>query len=144
MDDGQWGSRALEPLVLVDERGERTGVATRAACHSGEGLRHRAFSVYLFDDDDRLLVHRRHDSKPLWPGFWSNSCCSHPLDGEGLDEAARRRVVEELGARVDVRPIHLYEYRAEYLDVGVEHEVVTVFVGRIDPTELDPAPEEVS
>lgn len=139
-----WGSRADEPLVLVDADGEQVGVATRAACHAVDGLRHRAFSVYLFDDEGRLLVHQRHDTKPLWPGFWTNSCCSHPLDGEPLEDAARRRVREELGVDVEVRPVHRYEYRATFGDVGTEHEVVTAFVGRVDPAALAPHPEEIA
>lgn len=139
-----WGSRTDEPLVLVDEHGERVGVATRAECHAVDGLRHRAFSVYLFDDAGRLLVHQRQASKPLWPAFWSNSCCSHPLDGEELEAAARRRVREELGVDVEIRPVHRYEYRATFGDVGSEHEVVTVFVGAVDPGALAPDPEEVA
>lgn len=144
MDSDLWGSRADERLVLVDGDGEQTGVDTRARCHAVDGLRHRAFSVYLFDGRGRLLIHKRHDSKPLWPGFWSNSCCSHPVEGERLEDAARRRVREELGATVELEAVHRYEYRATFGDVGTEHEVVTVFVGRVDPSALSPDPVEVA
>ncbi len=139
-----WGSRADEPLVLVDGDDRPVGTDTRARCHAVDGLRHRAFSVYLFDREGRLLIHQRHDDKPLWPGFWSNSCCSHPVGDEDVADAARRRVGEELGASVQIQPIHVYEYRATYRDVGTEHEVVTVFIGRVEPGDLQPDPEEVA
>lgn len=139
-----WGARADEQLVLVDEDGAPVGMETRARCHAVDGLRHRAFSVYLFDEAGRLLIHQRHDTKPLWPGYWSNSCCSHPVGDEDVADAARRRVGEELGAAVEIEPIHRYEYRASYGDVGTEHEVVTVFIGRVDPADLRPDPVEVA
>ena len=100
MNSELWGSRADERLVLVDGNDAPVGTDTRARCHAPEGLRHRAFSVYLFDREGRLLIHQRHDTKPLWPGFWSNSCCSHPVGDEDVADAARRRVREELGATV--------------------------------------------
>ena len=80
-----FGARADEALILVDENDVETGTATREECHTGRGLRHRAFSVYLFDAEGRLLVHRRHPSKPLWGGYLSNSCCSHPVAGEATE-----------------------------------------------------------
>lgn len=139
-----WGERASERLILVNGRDEAMGTATRAECHSGEGRLHRAFSVYLFDDLGRLMIHRRHDSKPLWPGFWSNSCCSHPRHGEDVLEAAKRRTQEELGLEVELVPIHRYAYHAKFGDVGAEFELVHVFVGRCDPDEIDPDPSEIA
>ena len=139
-----WGSRADERLVLVDAEDVPVGTETRARCHALEGLRHRAFSVYLFDRAGRLLIHQRHDTKPLWPSFWSNSCCSHPVGDEQVADAARRRVKEELGASVEIQPIHRYEYRATFGDVGTEHEVVTVFMGQVQEEDLAPDPVEVA
>lgn len=139
-----WGERADERLILVNEGDEATGTATRAECHTGEGLLHRAFSVYLFDDLGRLMIHRRHATKPLWPGFWSNSCCSHPRHGEDVLDAAVRRTKEELGLDVELVPIHRYAYRAKFGDVGSEYELVHVFVGRCDPEAIAPDPEEIA
>ncbi len=144
MNSELWGSRADERLVLVDGDDAPVGTDTRARCHAVDGLRHRAFSVYLFDREGRLLIHQRHDTKPLWPAFWSNSCCSHPVGDEDVADAARRRVREELGASVEIEPIHRYEYRATYEGVGTEHEVVTVFIGRVEPQDLQPDPIEVA
>lgn len=139
-----WGSRADEPLALVDADGARIGTSTRAACHALGGQRHAAFSVYLFTDDGELLVQRRDASKPLWPGFWSNSCCSHPVGDEVIADAAVRRVREELGVDAELEQVHRYEYSATYGDVGTEHEVVTVFIGRVELDALDVDPTEVS
>ncbi len=139
-----WGPRAGEKLVLVDSGDREVGTATRAECHTAPGLRHRAFSVYLFDSDDRLLVQRRQDSKPLWPGRWSNSCCSHPIAGEDVAAAAVRRTSEELGFGAQLSTIGHYEYRAEWRDVGVEHEVVHLFLGAVDPGAVEVDPDEVA
>ena len=66
--------RDLESLILVDGDDRALGPASRADCHRPGGQRHRAFSVYLFDKAGRTLIQQRQASKPLWPGFWSNSC----------------------------------------------------------------------
>jgi isopentenyl-diphosphate delta-isomerase len=131
-------------LILVDGEDRQLGTATRAACHAPGGRRHRALSVYLFDGAGRLVVQRRQASKQLWPLFWSNSCCSHPRPGEDVASAARRRVREELGVDVPLTHAFHYEYRADFGDVGTEHEVVHVFVGRVEAHELVPNPDEVA
>lgn len=138
------GARCAEPLELVDAQGGRLGQSTLLACHEPPGALHRAFSVYLFDADGRLLVHRRAAAKALWGGFWTNSCCSHPRPGEGPRAGALRRVREELGASLDaLEPRFEYVYRAEFEAVGVEHEFVHVFGGRVDPGAIDADPGEL-
>jgi len=142
------GRRAGDALILVDDAGEAIGEASMAACHEPPGLLHRAFSVYLFDGAGRLLVHRRAPGKALWGGFWTNSCCSHPRAGEDVEDAARRRVAEELGLAADaggsaLEPLFEYAYRAEFEQVGVEHEHVHVFRGRCEPADLAPDPGEM-
>lgn len=139
-----WGSRADELLTLVDASDADRGKATRAECHAPGGLLHRAFSVYLFDGDGRLLLQRRHATKPLWPGAWANSCCSHPVGDERVGDAAVRRCREELGLDVVIDPLTRFEYRAHWEDVGTEHELVHVFVGRFDPSDLAPDEAEVA
>ena len=121
-----------EPLVLVDSSDEPIGFASKAECHDGGGKLHRAFSVFLFDEDGPILLQQRAAQKRLWPGFWSNSCCSHPRRGEKLDEAARRRVREELGHDVALTRVYSFEYEARFRDAGTEHELCHVFVGTLD------------
>jgi len=133
-----------DQLILVDSEDRALGTATRAACHAPGGQRHRAFSVYLFDSAGRLVVQQRQASKLLWPLYWSNSCCSHPRAGEDVATAARRRVREELGVNLPLTHAFHYEYRADFGRVGTEHEVVHVFLGRVEEHELVPNPEEVA
>ncbi|MGD9483234.1 isopentenyl-diphosphate Delta-isomerase [Streptomyces sp. TRM70308] len=85
-------------LELVDEHGRTVGTAEKLAAHQPPGRLHRAFSVFLFDDEGRLLLQRRALDKYHSPGVWSNSCCGHPYPGEPPFAAAARRVGEELGA----------------------------------------------
>lgn len=122
-------SSPLELLILVDQHDEEIGTASKVLCHMGEGLLHRAFSALIFDPQGRLLLQQRAAGKPLWPMYWSNSCCSHPRAGESMDFAVRRRVQEELGMRAELRFLYKFQYRAEYGDVGVEHEVCSVYAG---------------
>lgn len=134
-----------EELILVDSRDKPAGHCSKHEAHRGEGRLHRAFSVFVFDLQGRLLVHRRSAHKPLWPGFWTNSCCSHPRRGESLDTAVRRRVREELGVGVDACRVFSFEYKASFNDVGTEHELCHVFLARlIDPRALSPHEQEIA
>lgn len=122
-------SFADEALILVDEDDQVTGYDSKQSAHAGDGKLHRAFSVFLFDGPDWVLLQCRADGKPLWPGYWANSCCSHPRRGEALDEAAQRRLGDELGAYSKLEKLYSFRYRARYLDRGTEHELCSVYVG---------------
>ncbi len=119
-----------EPLIVVDEDNNVIGYQPKADVHAGCGTLHRAFSVFLFDTQGRLLLQQRSASKPLWPLVWANSCCSHPRRGETELEAAHRRVREELGLSADLEYVYTFTYHAPYGDKGAEHEVCSVFLGR--------------
>lgn len=119
-----------ELLIVVDENDQVLGHRTKAECHDGEGILHRAFSVFLFDDSGRLLLQQRSADKRLWAGFWSNSCCSHPRQGETDIEAAGRRIHEELGVTSDLSPLFRFRYHAPFGDLGAEHEFCSVFLGQ--------------
>jgi isopentenyl-diphosphate delta-isomerase len=120
-----------EPLILVDSEDRQIGRLSKAECHDGDGILHRAFSVFLFDDRGRLLIQKRAAGKRLWPGFWSNSCCSHPRDGESLDIAVRRRLEDELHTGSELTFVYKFIYQASFGDVGAEHEYCHVFLGRL-------------
>lgn len=119
-----------ELLILVNADDEEIGHLDKAACHDGDGVLHRAFSLFIFNDEGRLLLQRRAFEKRLWPGFWSNSCCSHPRRGEELTEAVRRRLHEELGMRSEFEFLFKFAYHAAFGEEGSEREVCSVFVGR--------------
>jgi len=121
-----------EPLILVDAEDRQTGRLSKAECHDGEGILHRAFSVFLFDNRGHLLIQKRADGKRLWPGFWSNSCCSHPRDGESVDVAVHRRIEDELHTRSDLTFVYKFIYQASFGDAGAEHEFCHVYLGRLN------------
>ena len=119
-----------ELLILVDEDDEEIGHLDKAACHDGDGVLHRAFSLFVFNDEGHLLMQRRSLEKRLWPGFWSNSCCSHPRRGERLEEAVQRRLLEELGMTSEFEFLFKFVYHAPFGNIGAERELCSVFIGR--------------
>ena len=121
-------------LVLVDSNDRETGTSSKAECHDGAGVLHRAFSLFVFNRDGALLIHQRHASKRLWPNFWSNSCCSHPRAGEDIDVAVHRRLEQELGLNADLHYLYKFEYVAPFGDAGTEHELCWVYAGTTDAT----------
>jgi isopentenyl-diphosphate Delta-isomerase len=118
-----------EPLVLVNDADEEIGFATKGRCHDGEGLLHRAFSVFLFSPEGEVLLQQRSGQKRLWPGAWSNACCSHPRQGETLEDALRRRLREELSLETPIRFLFKFRYQARYETSGAEHELCHVYAG---------------
>jgi isopentenyl-diphosphate delta-isomerase len=130
-------------VVLVDPGDAVLGVAPKQDAHR-EGWLHRAVSVVLFDDAGRLLLQRRAAEKYHSGGLWSNTVCGHPRPGESVEDAARRRLRDELGIEVeDVRRVDQFLYRAD-LDGGlVEHELDHVVVGSWNGN-VEPNPSEVS
>ena len=137
-------SSDAEALILVDENDRELGVLSKGECHDGRGMLHRAFSVFLFDDQGRLLIQQRASGKRLWPGFWANSCCSHPRAGETMGEATARRMEEELGLVADLKFVYKFRYQAHYGEIGSEHELCWVYLGRIQPADPQPNPEEIA
>jgi len=125
-------SSEAEQLVLVDADDRETGFLSKAECHDGAGLLHRAFSVFLFNADGELLLQQRSVSKRLWPGFWSNSCCSHPRRGESMQLATSRRLQDELNIRSTLEFVYKFSYQAEFSDLGSEHELCHVYLGRMN------------
>jgi isopentenyl-diphosphate delta-isomerase len=135
-----------ESVVLLDEDGRAVGTQDKASVHHADTPLHLAFSCYLVDDRGRVLVTRRALHKRTFPGVWTNACCGHPAPGEGLVDAVRRRVHQELGTEVDDLRLVLpaFRYRAEQ-DGVVENEMCPVFVARVaDPDALRLDPEEVA
>lgn len=132
-----------EELILVDENDLEIGHLHKDKCHDDDGLLHRAFSLFVFNDKGEILIQRRSAQKRLWPLYWANTCCSHPRRGEQMDEAVRRRLYQELGMRTD--PVFLYKfiYHAHFEDQGAEHEMCSVFIGKSSDT-VRANPNEIS
>jgi isopentenyl-diphosphate delta-isomerase len=128
-------------LILVNEANRAIGSGGKLAVHQ-QGLLHRAFSIFLFDDQGRVLLQRRAHGKYHSGGLWANTCCGHPRVGERTLPAAHRRLDEELGMEAAMA----FGFRARYrtpLDHGlIENELVYVFVGQVAGPPA-PNPEEV-
>lgn len=119
-----------ENLILVDESDNDIGYLSKSECHDGAGLLHRAFSVFIFNAKGQLLLQQRGKNKRLWPEFWSNSCCSHPRQGESMQVATQRRLQEELGVAVDLDYVYKFRYQVPFGEQGSEHELCSVYLGR--------------
>jgi isopentenyl-diphosphate Delta-isomerase len=125
-------SNASEELILVDEHDRELGFRSKGDCHSGYGALHRAFSIFVFNGDNELLLQKRSPSKLLWPNYWSNTCCSHPRRGETMERAVSRRLVQELGFECPLEFLYKFRYHAQYGAIGAEHEYCWVYYGRYD------------
>ena len=117
-------------LVAVDAHDRPTGTVHKIRAHR-EGILHRAFSIFVFDDADRLLLQRRALRKYHSGGLWSNTCCSHPRPGEQVLDAAHRRLREEMGFDCALDTAFSFVYRAELEGGLVEHEYDHVLLGRL-------------
>jgi len=140
-------TRESELVELVDEDGLACGEATVADAHSAPGLRHRAFSVHLFDARGRLLLQQRAAAKTRFALRWANATCGHPAPGEKVQAAASRRLREELGLRnIELTEIGVYAYRATDPATGrVEDEHDHVLLGIVDDGSVaGPDPGEVA
>jgi len=136
-----------EMVVLVDTTGRPIGHSRKSEVHGVSTPLHRAFSLYLFDSTDRVLLTRRALSKGTWPGVWTNTCCGHPAPGESSAEAVRRRVEFELGLVVPELTCVLPDFWYTATDASgiVENEICPVYESRLlhpNPS-LMPNPEEV-
>lgn len=136
-------SSESEELILVDRDDKEVGYLSKARCHDGKGVLHRAFSLFLFNEDGELLLQQRSDKKRLWPGFWSNSCCSHPRRGESMATATARRLADELNIEATLEHVYWFCYTAEFAAAGSENELCHVYLGRVSG-EAQPNESEIA
>ncbi len=121
-----------EEVVLVDEENEVLGYMGKLEAHK-LGLLHRAISVIIFNSRGEQLVQQRALTKYHWAGIWSNTCCSHPRADETFQQAAERRLYEELGIKTDLKEAFHFIYKAQDAKSGLtEYEYDTVFTGVYD------------
>lgn len=131
-----------EILVLVDEEDNQIGTDTRENCHLGNGIRHRAYVVFLFHEG-KLLLQRRSKEKLLWPGFWDVSYTSHVYPGETYLHAAERKGIQELGARFGgLEDVFSFVYEAPFGKYS-ENEYCKLLVGGFDGN-ISPNPSEIA
>lgn len=131
-----------EKVILVNEKDEPIGLMPKMEAHE-KGLLHRAFSVFVFNDKNELMLQQRALSKYHSPGLWTNTCCSHQREGESNIEAGKRRLQEEMGFTTDLKDIMAFIYKAPFDNGLTEHEFDHILVGNFnDVPNLNP--EEVS
>jgi len=144
-----------ENCIIVDNNDQIIGKDSKVNCHLYEGKLHRAFSVLIFNTNNKLLIQKRADQKITFPSIWANSCCSHPLyqNGEekgieGAKNAAVRKLTQELGIKVgeiksdDLNFITKMHYKARADKKWVEHEVDYIFVVKTD-VQVNPNKNEI-
>jgi isopentenyl-diphosphate delta-isomerase len=132
----------MEEVILVNTFDEQIGKLEKMAAHE-QGLLHRAFSVLIFNDAGELLIHQRAHDKYHCAGLWTNTCCSHQREGESNEQAAFRRLQEEMGFAVAVQSIGSFVYHITFDNGLTEHELDHVLIGNYNgqPT---PNPDEVA
>jgi len=121
----------MEEVVLVDENDNVVGQMEKMEAHK-KGLLHRAFSVFIFNGEKKLLLQQRAFSKYHSPGLWTNTCCSHPRASESLEDAVQRRLHEEMGMHCKVKKMFHFIYKADVANGFTEHELDHVFFGYSD------------
>lgn len=117
-----------EQVILVNEKDEPQGLMGKMEAHE-KGLLHRAFSVFILNDQNQLMLQQRAAAKYHSPLLWTNSCCSHQRDGENNIEAGQRRLLEEMGFSVSLKELFSFIYKAPFDNGLTEHELDHVMIG---------------
>lgn len=120
-----------EFVVLVDQNDQKLGLMEKQQAHIA-GLLHRAFSVFVFNSKGELMIQQRAASKYHSPTLWTNTCCSHPRDNETYEQAAHRRLEEEMGFDCELDYKFNFIYKAHLENDLIEHELDHVFIGTFD------------
>ncbi len=119
-------------VTLVDENDNVVGYKEKYEAHHNPVPLHRAISVIIVSPDNKkMLLQKRSLLKPTWGGYWSNATCTHPLPNESYKDAAKRRLVEEMGIKTRLTEIFRFIYEAKYDTIWGEHELDVVFVGKL-------------
>jgi len=119
---------ADELVILVDDQDNEIGVLDKLSIHQ-QGLLHRAFSVFIFNSKNELLIQQRADIKYHSPGLWTNTCCSHPKPYEKTIEGCNRRLMEEMGMACELEFSFSFKYKCMFSNGLTEHEFDHVYLG---------------
>lgn len=128
-------------VILVDENDNPQGTMEKIEAHEKAKL-HRAFSVFIYNSDNELMLQQRALTKYHTPGLWTNTCCSHQKLGESNIEAGKRRLQEEMGFSTELQETISFIYKAPFENGLTEHEYDYILVGEFNE-EPKPNPEEV-
>lgn len=117
-----------EQVILVNEKDEQIGLMAKMEAHE-KALLHRAFSVFVFNDQNQLMIQQRALGKYHSPGLWTNTCCSHQRERESNIEAGKRRLQEEMGFTTELKDTISFIYKAPFDNGLTEHEFDHILVG---------------
>jgi isopentenyl-diphosphate delta-isomerase len=124
-------SEKMEYVILVDKKDKEIGIEEKIKAHE-KCLLHRAFSILIFNSKYEMLLQKRANSKYHCGGLWTNACCSHPRPNEKIEDAAHRRLREEMGFDCDLKEIGSFIYKANFENGLCEYEYDHVFLGFYD------------
>jgi len=131
-----------EKVLLVDTQDRVLGTMPKLEAHQ-KGVLHRAFSVFILNRQNALLLQQRAWDKYHSPGLWTNTCCSHQREGEDSLAAGRRRLQEEMGLEAPLTPLFTFIYKAPFDNGLTEHELDHVLLGYSEQSP-NPNPQEVA
>lgn len=120
-----------EKVILVNEKDEQIGLMPKMEAHE-KGLLHRAFSVFVFNEKNELMIQQRALSKYHSPGLWTNTCCSHQREGESNLDAGKRRLMEEMGFVTPLTEKTSFIYKAPFDNGLTEHELDHIMIGHFN------------
>ena len=131
-----------EIIICVDKNDNEVGHIEKMDAHI-KGLLHRALSIFIFNEKNELLLQKRYSGKYHSPGLWTNTCCTHPNKDDRTDDAAIRRLQEEMGFSCDLKEVFSFMYYIKFDNDLIEHEFDHVYFGRysneisINPLEVE-------
>lgn len=120
-----------EMVILVDQNDQQVGLMEKMEAHE-KAVLHRAFSIFIFNSKGEMLLQQRAFHKYHSPGLWTNACCSHPREGETLEQSTARRLEEEMGMQCQITKAFDFVYKADVGQGLTEHELDHVFLGETD------------
>jgi len=121
----------MEQVILVDEKDNEIGTMEKMEAHQ-KGLLHRAFSVLVFNSKGEMLLQQRAISKYHSGGLWTNTCCSHPQPGETIEQAGKRKLMQEMGFSCDLSFSHKFLYKVQLDNDLIEYEWDYILIGYYD------------
>jgi len=131
-----------ENVILVNEKDEPIGLMPKMEAHE-KAVLHRAFSVFVLNDKNEIMLQQRAHHKYHSPLLWTNTCCSHQREGETNIQAGSRRLFEEMGFQTNLKELFHFIYKAPFDNGLTEHELDHVMIGyyndapSINPEEVE-------
>ena len=118
-----------ENVILVDKNDTQIGLMSKLDAHK-KGILHRAFSVFVLNNNNEIMLQKRAYNKYHSGGLWTNTCCSHQREGENSIEAGKRRLLEEMGFETELKIITSFIYKVEFDNGLTEHELDYLLIGK--------------